>query len=251
MNDIQGILETFAQSDEGRSVAFCFVDTPDEILGVREKQSRPSASTIKIVAAALLLRDHADRLEETIAWDEIGTNNLPALCNILQTPLKLIDVMALSISTSDNMCADYVQNFVGLEPLERFLKEVGCEGAVIKSGHSDQELQKDILQNRWSAQDAMRFCAHLHSDKIYAPLLSIMNNVVFYNRMPAALDLRHKVQHKTGTLTNYGIVGDVGIVLGDHKPFALGFLTENQEDMRETERAIGETTKALSNLFRA
>lgn len=248
--DITQILHDFAEDDSGRSAAFCFTDNPNEIIGIHETVIRPAASTIKIVNVALLLRDHANRLQETVTWQDVGQNNQPALCNTLQTPLRLIDIAALSITTSDNMCADFIQNFVGLTQANAFLQEQKCLNSAIESRHDDESLQKDILKNRWSAADAVRFCAYIFTDPLYKPLRDMMRNVVFYSRMPAAIEPTTLVLHKTGTLTRFGVVNDIG-VLTVPRPFALSFLTQDQDNAVKTEQAIAKTTTALFDLTSA
>lgn len=246
---IQTIVSDFAKAAPGRSLAVRVVAPAHCAASAAADVPHPAASVIKLpLVMALLRAAEAGRvdLDERVTIAELPTTRYASVMTAFgrESTLTLREMAALAIITSDNPLAVHLTERVGLEAVNRLLAGLGCsEAATMAAGFSEAELGPANRANRLTAEDAIRIVAAIHENPIYRPLERAMENNLRNGRMPALLDEDVTVAHKTGSLD--GVVNDVGYVSRGQIAFYAAFLTEHQDDVLQTERAIAETTQAI------
>ena len=246
---VQAIVSDFAAGAAGRSLAVRVVAPVQCEASVAADMPRPAASVIKLpLVMALLRAAEAGRvdLDERVAVAELPATRYASVMTAFgpESTVTLGEMTALAIITSDNPLAVHLTERVGMAAVNELLAELGCsEGATMAAGFSEAELGPANRANRLTAQDAIRIVQAIHETPLYRPLERAMENNLRNGRMPALLDEDVTVAHKTGSLA--GVVNDVGLVSRGQMAFYAAFLTEDQDDILQTERAIAETTRAI------
>lgn len=245
---IQTIVADFAAA-AGRSLAVRVVAPFELTASAAGDVARPAASVIKlplVMAVLRAARAGAFDLAERVTVAELPTTRYASVMTAFGTEstLTVEEVCKLAIITSDNPLAVHLTKRIGKDAVNGLLAELGCsEAATMAAGFSEDELGPENRANRLTAEDAIRIVEAIHEGPIYRPLERAMENNLRNGRMPALLDEDVIVAHKTGSLD--GVVNDVGLASRGEAAFYAAFLTEDQNDVLQTERAIAETTRAI------
>jgi beta-lactamase class A len=206
---------------------------------------RPGASTLKVPLIASILAAALD-LGETVRAGDLKDSKWPSVLDALpaDSALRLADLCAFAITTSDNAASDFLLRQIGTARVADWLKSIGCgEGTKLAVGYSDEAIERDGRQNTLTVSDSIRVLRAVASDPIYEPLVSAMMNNVRNQRIPRFLDDDVWVAHKTGSLT--GVVNDIGIVFAPQGAFILSVLCEGQPSPYGTEGEIARLAEAL------
>jgi len=199
-----------------------------EMVTVRGDEPFPMASTVKIAVAANYLAqvEHGRRsLDDRISG---------------RSARSLIEAMMIR---SDNQATDIlIRDLGGPETLQAWVEQQGLSGIRI-----DRNIAQLLRSKRdlWDVKDSstprgmVTLLERLDSGKLLRPqsrsyLLDVMSRCqTGKNRMRALLPASARVQHKTGTLSNY--TSDVGFMtLPDGRRLAVAFFARGGSDRPAT-----------------
>ena len=246
---LAAVLAGFAAGDEGRSIGVACLREGGGIEGVRADVRRPGASTLKVALVATVLHEaDAGRIDlnRTVAAGDLPPSKWPAIVDALdaRTTLRVIDLCALAIASSDNAAADFLMSLAGPAAIAAWLRRAGCGAkSGLVAGYSDAAIESMGRDNTLTIADSVMLLRAVFADPVYDPLLRFMLNNVRNQRIPRLLDDAVWVAHKTGSLA--GVVDDIGIVFAGNDAFILSVLCDHQTDTLATEHEIARVCAEL------
>jgi beta-lactamase class A len=232
-------------SADGRSIAIAGLAPDGPVEGFGLDAVRPGASTLKVPLIASILAAGLD-LNEPVRAGDLRDSKWPSVLDALpaDSTLRLADLCAFAITTSDNAAADFLLRRAGAARVADWLKSVGCgEGTKLAVGYSDDTIERSGRQNTLTVSDSIKILRAVLQGPVYEPLVSAMMNNVRNQRIPRFLHDDIWVAHKTGSLT--GVVNDIGIVFVPQGAFILSILSEGQRSPYATEGEIARLAEAL------
>ncbi len=219
-------IANYIASYHGQYGVYYYDLTTGEELGENDEEEYTAASTLKvplnlylynrIKAGAVnpdgtltyLKEDYEDGTGQ-IRYDKVGTR------------YTIRELSRLSIVDSDNVAANMLIRYLGLQNLKDYMKQVG--GSVVVTGDNisspkDMGLYMKLVYQFYKTQGALGN--------------ELMNNFLdanFDDRIPEELPVSVKVAHKIGN--EVGVVDDVGVVFTD-KPYVIAVMSKG---VNETE----------------
>ncbi|MBM7693067.1 beta-lactamase class A [Peribacillus deserti] len=156
------------------------------------------------------------------------------------------DLLTLMIIISDNTATNVCIDLIGLESINRTIREMGLEQTVLGRKMMDWDAVKEGKNNYISASD-MLLCLKAINQEGYltensrSDILKIMQSQQFSDKLPALIDRENvTVANKTGELP--GVEHDCAIISFKEKTAYAAVLTDglkNQEEGRIVIRNIG------------
>jgi beta-lactamase class A len=242
------VLRAYAR-EPGRSV-LARVETPDTVWegGVAADEARTAASLLKVPLAMA-----AERAFGTGALDPAATVTVERLAagGPNPEPLRVLrpdhlltaaEVLGLSLALSDNACAAWLLDGVGIAAVREVLADLGCGSTMVAE---DRDLARGgPVVGHSTARDALRLVAASQDPVRYPLTTDALRRTCMNSRIPLAADgLDVSVAHKTGTLR--GVANDVAILEGTGGTLSIAFLTEDQHDTLVTGYEMGICTRGL------
>ncbi len=229
------------------TVSFWCEDTADGTFVAYQAQTPVvAASVIKLCVMAEAFRR---REEGTLDFSEPVTirpeDRLPS-CGALTylhegITVTLGDLVTLMIILSDNTATNLLIDRLGIEPVNRFMREIGLsEQTQLRRKLFMPELSARGIENTVTAADMALLLKRilnrqLVNEKASDEMLRLLGQQRLNGKMPFFLSPKGiKTAHKTGE--DQGITHDVGIILTD-APKIFCFLSE-KTDVPAAERAL-------------
>lgn len=248
---LKQITDQFVSQGGQRSVAVCLIPKSRQ-LGIavlaeaNAQQQMPAASVIKIVIAHAWMSDpevQADLHTPWIAAREILQTEHPNILSAFSPDTKLskFEVASLAMAVSDNDSANLMLAQLGHERIAALLSEIGATQTSIEIDFADHNFTMLRSSNLTTAYDLALILAYLQQRN--SPVLKMMENNLFTNRIPRLLDESVIVAHKTGSLE--GVCNDAAILTLQDKTLILAFLCSGQSDRAKCEAQISETALAI------
>ena len=158
--------------------------------------------------------------------------------------VTLMDLVTLMIIVSDNTATNMVIDRVGMENVNRTLRELGATDTVLRRRLFDREASARGVQNSVTARDIGRLLEGLYAGRVVSPaasrrMLDILLAQQLNGKLPFYLSC--DVAHKTGE--DDGITHDAGIIYAP-RPFVLCLFSENT-DVPAFERLMQDAAKRL------
>ena len=158
--------------------------------------------------------------------------------------VTLMDLVTLMIIVSDNTATNMVIDRVGMENVNRTLRELGATGTALRRRLFDREASARGVQNSVTARDIGRLLEGLYAGRVVSPaasrqMLDILLAQQLNGKLPFYLSC--DVAHKTGE--DDGITHDAGIIYAP-RPFVLCLFSENT-DVPAFERLMQDAAKRL------
>jgi beta-lactamase class A len=164
--------------------------------------------------------------------------------------LRVEELAHHMIATSSNLATNLLLDIVGLEAVQKTLKDLGVdEGIDIKRGVEDELAFDKGIFSSVTADGLLRILLLLTEGKAFTPALSrkmmdILHGQEFNRGIPARLPKGTRVAHKTGEIST--MAHDAGVVyLPDRKPYVLVILTEWDVDASGRSTAIAAISHAV------
>lgn len=230
--------------------------TTNDIIGYNEEKIMLAASIIKLtvlVEAFKQIKEGKIKKEEFFITCEKDKVPSCGALNYMREDLKvtLEDLYVLMIILSDNYATNMLIDKLGMENINKTIKEIGLKNTVLNRKMFDNENAALGLENYISAGDIgylleKMYNKELIDEKSSEEMISILKNQRLNGKMPFLLhSLKPKIDiaHKTGEDTN--ITHDVGIVFAK-EPFIVCFCGNNV-NVPEYERLIQDITYDLYN----
>ncbi|PLS16193.1 serine hydrolase [Bacillus sp. M6-12] len=160
--------------------------------------------------------------------------------------MTLKDIMTLMIIVSDNTATNVMIDLLGMDSINRTIKELGLEKTILERKMMDFQAAEQGKDNLTCAAD-MALClkaiqeASFLSDESSREMADILKNQQFLDKLPAMMDLdKVAVAGKTGGL--HCIEHDCAIIRYGEKVAYAAVLSDelpSKEDGRRTISAIG------------
>lgn len=230
---LEAELQRFVGDTTHRSVAVHILDGPPLRAEVAADVVRPAASFLKLLPA-LALYDAGERskidLDATVTRCEVGDTMYPSILAAFQDDrlLKLREVCAFSLMTSDNPAAEYIRRLVGPDRIGRVCENLRLSQTALIVGFTDQELGAVGRRNVSTAREALRIIEHIEASPRLGELRRFLFNNQRNTRIPVRLEDEIPVMHKTGSLAT--VVNDVGVIHLPHTRIALAYLCADEAD---------------------
>lgn len=164
--------------------------------------------------------------------------------------LRVEELANHMIATSSNLATNLLLDIVGLEAVQKALKELGvADGIDIKRGVEDELAFDKGIFSSVTADGLLRILLLLAEGKAFSPALSrkmmdILHGQEFNRGIPARLPKGTRVAHKTGEIST--MAHDAGVVyLAGRKPYVLVILTEWDADSSGRSSAIAALSRAV------
>jgi beta-lactamase class A len=218
-----------------------------EVVGVNEDFTFPSASLIKVLVLAELLRevDAGERALEdrvvVVREDAVGGSGTLKDERLPQT-LSLGRLAGFMISVSDNTATNVLIDELGFERINALAARLGLDHTRLGRKMMDVEALNPRETNLTSAADMVTLLAEIYGGDLLSResrnfALELLRDQRTGYKLPAGLPPAVEVAHKTGELD--AIEHDAGIVLLPGLSFAVAALTEGprEEGVRVIRRA--------------
>jgi beta-lactamase class A len=153
------------------------------------------------------------------------------------------------IVTSSNLATNLLIDIVGLEEIQRTLKELGLHGIELQRGVEDIPAWEAGINNRVTAaglMDALRVLAEAKkfSPEVCREMMDILHAQEFRSGIPAGLPDAARVAHKTGEIST--VAHDAGVVyLPDREPYVIAILTEWPPEVTGRKSMIAQISRAV------
>jgi beta-lactamase class A len=225
-----------------------------ESFGYQEETPMMAASVIKLFVMVEAFRQidggilKADRLIGMKRGDCVPScGALTYLHDGLE--VTVMDLITLMIIFSDNTATNVLIDLLGMESVNRTIKQMGYESTLLQRKMFDLEKSSQGIQNYITAAETgnllhKMYCGEMVSPEASEQMISIMKNQQLCSKIPfylQALSDEPEIAHKTGE--DSGITHDVGIVYAD-RPFIVCFCG-NETDTPAFERLMAEISLDL------
>ena len=144
--------------------------------------------------------------------------------------MNVEDLARHMIVTSSNLATNLLVEAVGLEAMQKTLREFGIQGVKLLRGVEDERAWEEGINNEITANGLLSVCRLIAEERAFSATLSrqmldILHDQEFNSGIPAGLPKDARVAHKTGEIST--IAHDAGIVyLPDREPYVVAVLTE-------------------------
>ena len=164
--------------------------------------------------------------------------------------LRVEELAHHMIATSSNLATNLLLDIVGLESVQKALKDLGVdEGIDIKRGVEDELAFEKGIYSSVTADGLLKILLLLAEGRAFSPALSrkmmdILHGQEFNRGIPSRLPKGTRVAHKTGEIST--MAHDAGVVyLPDRKPYVVVILTEWDVDASGRSKAIAEISHCV------
>lgn len=131
--------------------------------------------------------------------------------------LTLEDIVRMNIVLSDDTAANILLRMFGLESIQADIKELGLSGTRFDRIMNDYQGAREGRENYTSCQDVANFYKELLFGSrlprnLCDEMLRILKEQRYTYGLPALLHEDRPVAHKTGGITEFGTMHDLGVI---------------------------------------
>lgn len=233
-----------------------FIHTPDGDIKYNEGKKQKAASVAKLFILTEAFRQverGSLNLNETVAIDRNdivgGSGVIGYLTN--PPPLRCHHLLELMMIVSDNTASNILLDKVGMENINVFVKQIGCQQSSINRHFMDTTAQAEGYENYTSAQDMVCLLNLYTKENSYLTeisrqhILTILSHQQLQDKLPKYANENDQVVffHKTGELQ--GVEHDVAIIKSNHGMIKAAILTEGWKINGSGQAYIAEIGKLL------
>lgn len=174
--------------------------------------------------------------------DKVGTSVYD--CGILREmhdglELTYKDILTLMIIISDDTATNIMLDMLKMDNITKTMHEIGLQDTIVQRRMMDYEKVLAGIDNRTTAGDMDRLLQAILQGE-YLPLeyheamLEVMAKQQINTAIPIFLSPKLKIAHKTGSIIDFGLEHDVGIIYNeeDIPAVAITIFTQNLDDNR-------------------
>ncbi|HRR05467.1 MAG TPA: class A beta-lactamase-related serine hydrolase, partial [Candidatus Woesebacteria bacterium] len=191
-----------------------------EAVSIREKESFPAASLIKLPIVYTLYQQAQEgkiNLEEKYTLRE--EDKVGGAGSLYQKEAGAVysyrELARLCGKQSDNTAAAILEKVLGAEAIEATIRRLGMENTSFSRRQTTPEDIALFWQKLWEGD---------LKEEYREEILDLLTETIFEEQIPAALPAGVKVAHKVGI--DEGILHDAGIIFQD-PPFILVLMSKN------------------------
>jgi len=171
-------------------------DSYGNTIKINEKEVFPSASVIKLFILGALDKSKYNDPIILKKEDKVGG------CGVLKVlndgvPLTVKDICYLMITLSDNTATNILIDFVGMDNINKFIKDNNFNGTILGRKMMDTKAREEGKDNYTSSEDVKGILEALCKDPI---ALDMMKNQACNNKLPLYFAREMDFAHKTGEL---------------------------------------------------
>jgi len=208
-----------------------------EVVSIREKESFPAASLIKLPIVYTLYQQAQEgkiNLEEKYTLRE--EDKVEGAGSLYQKEAGAVysyrELARFCGKQSDNTAAAILEKVLGVEAIEATIRRLGMENTSFFRRQTTPEDIALFWQKLWEGD---------LKEEYREEILNSLTETIFEEQIPAALPAKVRVAHKVGI--DEGILHDAGIIFND-PPFVLVLMSKNN-NREEAQEAFILLTKAL------
>ncbi|MBP8591349.1 serine hydrolase [Candidatus Shapirobacteria bacterium] len=209
-----------------------------EVMALREKESFPAASLIKLPLIYTLYqqaREEKINLEEKYVLKE--EDKVAGAGSLYQKEVGVVytyrDLAHLCGKQSDNTAAAILEKILGAEVIEKTINDLGMRNTSFARRQTTPEDIAIFWQKLWQGDDL--------KEEYREEILDSLTDTIFEEQIPAALPAGVRIAHKVGI--DEGILHDAGIIF-EEPPFILVLMSKDN-NREEAQEAFILLTKAL------
>lgn len=255
--DLKNAIQKIISENKGNvGVAIKNIST-NEIIMFNERLIFPSASTIKLVVMAEILRQVKEKeinLEQTIKITKESKTGGDGILKELNNENKytLSEILTLMIIISDNTAANILINMAGMENVNKMAISLGMNHTKLQRRMMDSAAVREGRENLTSAEDMYIFFELLYNKKIlneeYCDIMvDILKRQQVSGRIALYLPEEVIIAHKTGDLDN--LEHDGGIVYLNSCDYIICILTNETQTNKDGREIIGKISKAVYDTY--
>ena len=224
----------------------------DESLFINENELFSAASIIKI---PIMMEAYHQAAQGTMSLDDplsLDPADVVGGCGVLQgmhagLTLTMRDVIVLMITISDNTATNMIIEQVGIEAVNRRMRELGAEKSILRRKLMMTELARKGIKNELTAKDVLAFLDTLAkgqfiSENSCRDMLAILKLQQLNHKIPLLLPESVTVAHKTGE--DDGITHNAGVLYCKEKSLAICVLSQEVTDTAKGHYAIARIARA-------
>lgn len=228
----------------------------NEHININENQIFPSASTIKLLILAELLRQESLNeisLNKLVRIKEyplvLGDGILKELSSDIS--LSILDIATLMIILSDNYATNILIDILGFDNINNMACTLNLKNTKLQRKMMDQEASKNGLENLTTSSDMLNILDLIYNkDFINTEMSDLALNIMLKQQVGGinvSLNENIKVAHKTGDLDN--LEHDVGIVFLENNNYALSILTNELDSNNIGKNIIQDISKLVFDYY--
>lgn len=223
------------------------------IFKYNENEVYPSASTIKVpimVEAFYQIEEGRFDIYEKIKVKPEDRIKYSVVSDLSIDEYPLIDLITLMIILSDNTATNVLIDLLGMDRINKRIKELSCQNTVLQRKMLDFERAKKGLDNFTSSMDMAFIMEKIYKKEILSTkscemMLDILTKQKYRNNLGRYLDEDILIAHKTGGLT--GISHDIGIFMDFG--YLIGVFTKNAANDYDGSITIGKISKIVYDYY--
>lgn len=250
--------EKLIKAAENRSSECAFVVKnlrTGETFTHREDEVIKSASTIKvfIMAEAISRVKNAElSLESEIEVKASDIVDFSVLLFLKPRAYTLEELLRLMIVYSDNTATNVLIDFLGMDNINKCIKNLGYSKSVLQRKMMDFESAKMGKENFTAAEEMADFLARLYAGELMGSqfddiMLDIMKGQADEMDMRLHLPDEIPIARKSGEL---GCLNhEIAIVFGEQTDYLFCYFSWNGPDNNETRQLMSDTSKIAYDFF--
>ena len=225
--------------------------TGSKLISTRANEVFSSASVIKVpILIAILhhLQHNSEDLQQVISISQENVVDFSVLTEQQQCSATLYELLLWMIITRDNTATNECIDFLGMDGLNAFFKEIGLNNTVVQRKMMDFTRQQQGYDNETTAEDMCLVFKYIYEGTLLnAQWNEIALDILCRQRCHESLkrymvdDI--KIAHKTGGLDT--VDHDVGIVFTDKGDYFIGVFITEVSDHEQAKQMIGMISKIV------
>ena len=208
----------------------------DDVLAIHPERVFPSASVIKMAVLWEFYRRVSEgSLQEDqtfVLRDSMKVGETPYDTGILRDfhdgiQLTLEDVVTMMVVISDDTATNILLDLLGIDQINRTMADLGLSGTRVQRRMMEYDKVRAGIDNETCAQDMdLLFREIFASRKLRTSCHEKMQNILlrqrYHDSIPRYFPEDMKIAHKTGTIGEFGLEHDVGVICGPKGEPLLG-----------------------------
>ena len=230
-------------------VGYSVVDlTSGDRIGHLERETFPTASTIKLAIVYELFKQVADdkvNLDDTVPLDRSKAVGGTGVLFQLGTPtLSIRDYATLMVIVSDNTATNVLIDRLGMQNIDARMKALGLGSTKLRRHMMDTAAARRGDENVSTPAELVRLLQAIDRD---APEGILLLKKSKDSRLRRGLPAGVETADKPGELD--GVRVDAGIVFAKNRPYVISVMAAFLKSEDEGERAIEEMSRAAYEYF--
>lgn len=226
-------------------------ETNHYFIGNRLDDVFSSASLIKVPILLAVLGDlecNNGSLDRVITISPESWVDFSVISEQRLDSITVYELLVWMIVTSDNTATNVLIDFIGMDTLNRYFRQIGLKQTKIQRKMMDFERLANGFDNMTTARDMAHIFTRIYRKELLTPsfsalVIEILSRQRVYDSLKRYLVDDVKMAHKTGGLDT--VDHDVGIIYSDKKDYIIGVFVTEVTDNTDAQQLIGRISKVV------